>query len=180
MQEPTPTKVCPQCVETIQAAAKICPFCQSRLSRVVFWGQGLLTLAATLMLLGLLAGFGWWFERMDPFDNRESPFKQSDLRAGQVALERAKTRPEFWVSGLITNQGKLPWRVHGLEVRLLDSQSNLCDVIHVRVQEPFVAQPGQEHAFRVTLDQLAWTNSAINPQVRVESVSDGNRPFRPD
>jgi hypothetical protein len=56
MNEPTETKVCPYCAETIKAAAKRCPWCQALLGLSHRWFEGLVFLAVPLGLM-LLAVF---------------------------------------------------------------------------------------------------------------------------
>ena len=65
-------------------------------------------------------------------------------------------------------------------MRLLDAQGNLLDVHHPSVSDPFVVAPGAEGAFRVKLGEVAFTNSSVVQQVRVQTASDGNLPAKPD
>jgi hypothetical protein len=176
---PVETKVCPRCAETIKAAAKVCPFCQSHQSRWGLWKQELAMLACLLVLYLVSVLFFFAFlPDNDAFDNSTHPSTSNSLVTGQIAMERDDPLSRFWISGIVTNVGSHPWRVHGIEVRLLDSQGGLRDAIHPEIEEPFVVNPGQEHAFRVELGELIWSNTTLIPQVRVDIVSDGKRPMK--
>jgi hypothetical protein len=93
-------------------------------------------------------------------------------------LERDRRKPEFWLSGYITNTGNYPWRVQELEVRFMEGKSNLVDVRHPEIAEKFVVQPHQEQAFRVGLGTLVLTNSSLVARVRVQAATDGNFPAK--
>lgn len=171
------TKVCPRCAETIKVAAKVCPFCQSRQGRFACWDRDLAVLLPPLLFLGLAAVVCVWLfpEEAQP-DGRNFARHRGELAVVRVTLDRAKARPEFWVSGFVTNTGMFPWRIQELETRFQDGQGNLFDVSHPTVSEPFVVEPGREHAFRVSLGTIAWTNAAAVPQVRVQTATDGHLP----
>lgn len=181
MEAPSGTKVCPMCAETIKAAAKKCPFCQTRLGRWVRWHPDLLP-SLTAWCVMVMAGVFvvWVFPEEATPEGRSFAGHRSELGIRRAALERDKTRPEFWISGSVTNQGSYPWRVCELEVRLSDAQGNLRDVLHPKVNDRFVVEPRHEHAFRVELGTLAWTNFAGVPQVRVQTATDGHRSPDPD
>ena len=95
-------------------------------------------------------------------------------------MERDQRKPEFWLSGYITNIGNYPWRVRELEVRLIEGQGKLVDVRQAEVSEQFVVQPHQEEAFRVGLGRLVFTNSSTVAMVRVQAATDGNLPAKTD
>jgi membrane protein YdbS with pleckstrin-like domain len=177
MGESADTKVCPRCAETIKAAAEVCPHCQSRLARFAWWDRNLAGAAVAVVLLGQAIVVGVWLIPEDArSEGRRYARHRGDLAVVRVALDRAKVRPEFWVSGFVTNTGAFPWRVQELEARFQDVRGNVFDVYHPAVEDPFVVAPGQEHAFRVRLGIVAWTNAATVPQVRVQTATDGHLP----
>ncbi len=177
------TKVCPLCAETIKAAAKVCPHCQSRQGRfAILKGE----IAGTLVLLALLAIVAFLLDRIfsDESDwNLYTGFAlhRQDLQVVRTALGPGPRQSEYWLMGYVTNRGERPWRVHELEVRLQDPQGHLVDVRHPELgkEEAFVVQPGQEHAFRVTLDTLTRTNALNVSNVRVQIASDGRQRYDP-
>jgi hypothetical protein len=174
-------KTCPLCAETIKAAAKVCPFCRSPQSRSALRWQEFAILLAPLFLIGTVAVFfAWLFPEEARSEGRSFARHRAELGVVRVGLDRAKVRPEFWISGFVTNTGTHPWRVHELEVRFIDGQSNLFDVRHASVSGPFIVEPGKEHAFRVGLGTLGWTNPAAFPRVRVQAATDGHLPPKPD
>lgn len=105
---------------------------------------------------------------------------RNDLVVLGTSLDRAKAKPDFWLTGVITNKGEHPWRVHELEVRFMDERGGLLDVRHPEVKELFVMQPRQEHGFKVELGQVVFTNSHVSHQIRVQIATDGDRPLKPD
>jgi hypothetical protein len=105
---------------------------------------------------------------------------QDDLLVLSSSLERDGNRPDFWLTGVVTNRGGYPWRVHELEVRFLDGKGRLVDVSHPDVKALFVVQPRQEHAFKVPMGRRMFTNRDVTCQVRANVATDGNRPLKPD
>ena len=98
----------------------------------------------------------------------------------RTLMERDPRKPEFWLTGYITNIGDYPWRVEELEARFMEAESKLVDVRHLDISEKFVIQPHQEQAFRVGLGRLAFTNSGIVARVRVQTATDGKFPAKTD
>ena len=131
-----------------------------------------------MAVLGLVCY--WVFHEDFASKGRSFVRHRSDLRVLRALLEREKKKSEFWLTGYVTNSATYPWRVRELELRLVDAQGNLLDVHHPDVSDPFVVPPGMEVAFRVKLGELAFTNSSVVPQVRVQAASDGNLPATPD
>jgi hypothetical protein len=176
------TKVCRFCAETIKAAAKLCPYCRSKQGRYVVWRQELLIgiPAVILIIIAIML-----ISRLAPEDSgvggRGFAGHQSDLIVLSTSMDRDKMgKPDFWLAGVVTNQGVYPWRVHEFEVRFLDERGNLLDVRHPDLKDSFVIQSHQAHGFRVELDELAFTNRNITHQVRVQMATDGDRPEKPD
>lgn len=180
MTAATPTKVCPLCAETIKAAAKVCPYCQGRQSRFALWQQELPGALAMIALVGLAcAAIAWWLP--DEYrEGRNFARHRDELRVVRTLLDRPTGRPDSWLSGYVTNLRDHPWRVRELEVRFLDAEGNLVDVHSPAVMEPFVVQPRQEHAFRINLGTLTFTNPRMAQSVRVLTATDGLRPVKAD
>jgi hypothetical protein len=108
-----------------------------------------------------------------------APYREQ-LLVARTSLERDQRKPDFWLSGYVTNTGDYPWRVQELEVRFLEGANKLVDVHHPKIPETFVIQPHQEQAFRVELGRLVFTNSGILTRVRVQTATDGNFPAKTD
>jgi hypothetical protein len=174
------TKVCPFCAESIKTAAKLCPFCRSKQGRYVVWTQELLFGVPAAVLSGLAIFFIAWFAPDEKgVGGRSFTGHRDDLVVLGTSLDRIGTKPDVWLTGVVTNRGELPWRIHELEVRFLDEHGNLLDVSHPEVEDLFVVQPHQEHGFRVALHRPVFTNNMTH-QVRVHVATDGNRPLKKD
>jgi hypothetical protein len=180
MAEEQQTRVCPFCAETIKVVAKVCPFCRSKQGRYALWRQELLVavpgsalIVAAIVVLARIA------PDEKSVGGRGFAGHQSDLVVRSSALDRGKANSDFWITGVVTNRGEHPWRVHELEVRFRNERGDLLDVRHPDVTELFTVQSHQEHGFRAELGDLPFTNSGVTRQVRVQSATDGDRPLKP-
>lgn len=108
-----------------------------------------------------------------------APYREQ-LLVERTSLERDQRKPDFWLSGYVTNTGEYPWRVQELEVRFVEGEDKLVDVRHPDISEKFVIQPHQEQAFRVGLGRLVFTNGGIVARVRVQTAIDGTLPAKTD
>ena len=181
MSDQAEIKVCPHCAETIKAAAKVCPYCQSRQSRFTPWAQELAGAIGVLSCFGIII----WTVALAFTDKKLPDYSKfsrhrNELDVVRVSVERTQNGQVFWVSGCVTNKGNIPWRVHELEVRFLDSHDNLLNVTHSECNSPFVVQPIHEAAFRVRLGELAYTNTAPKHVVLVHTASEGNQIYDSD
>ena len=105
---------------------------------------------------------------------------RDDLAVLETSLARVSAKNDFYLTGVVTNRGEHPWRVQELELRFLDVHGKLLDVRHHSVKEPFVVLPRHAHAFRAQIGELAFTNSNVGQQVRVQEATDGDRALKPD
>ena len=105
---------------------------------------------------------------------------RNDLAVDRIAWDRPTSKPEFWVSGFVTNKASRAWRIHELEILLLDNGGKALDVRHLTIRDPFVVHPGQEHAFRTMFGNVVESNQLSQCSVRVHLGSNGNRSFTPD
>lgn len=133
----------------------------------------------TLIALIGLACYWLFPDAFRPAERSFAPYR-AQLVVGRTTLERDQGKPEFWLTGYITNTGDYPWRVHELEVRFLKGGSDLADVRHPDISDKLVVQPHQEQAFRVGLGMLIFTNSGVVTMVRVQDATDGNLPAKTD
>jgi hypothetical protein len=178
---PSETIICPFCAETIKAAAKVCPFCQSKQGRFAFWRQKFLgVIPVIFFVIAAIVILAWFAPESNHPGGRNFTWHRSDLVVMNTSLERNGARPDFWLTGVVTNQGKFPWRVCQFEVRFLDERSNLLDVYHPDAEGSFVVGSCQESGFRVKLGRPAFTNNSITRQVRVQLAIDGDRPLKQD
>jgi hypothetical protein len=174
-------KACPFCAEAIKVAAKVCPYCHASQTRLGHWGPYLLVAGSTAVMLAFvgLVCVPLFPDAFRPEGRSFAPYR-AQLQVSRTSLERDSRKPEFWLSGYITNIGNYPWRVQELEARLMEGENNLVDVRHADIPEKFVIQPHQEQAFRVRLGSLAFTNSGIVAKVHVQTATDGTLPAKTD
>lgn len=177
MNENAETKICPFCAETIKAAAKKCPHCNSRLVRYAIFRQEFALAICCLVSVGMLILICAWVLPDDSGSQYHFESHRRDLEAKgvMVNLRLEGTNKYYYdVSGLITNRGNYSWRVEHLELTVTNTQG-VADVVHTYVQHPFVVQPQSEHAF-VFHEPTSLTNEVVAAHARVENASDGNIP----
>ena len=175
------TKVCPLCAEIIKTTAKVCPFCRSKQGRCALWRQELPVAVTGLALLSMaVVMIAWLTPEEEGVGGRSFAGNRNELVVLNTTLDPLKAKPAFWLTGVITNRGQHPWRVHELEVRFVDHRGNLLDARHPVVKELFVVLPRQEQGFRVELGELVFTNKNVTHQVRVQVATDGDRPSKPN
>ena len=176
MSDPDAKRTCPRCAEEIKAAAKVCPFCQTRQSRFMILGEEVAIFLSVLFVIGLAVPVLLWaFPHEDGSGGRAYSPHRGGLQVVRTQWETVGKRADVWLSGYVTNQGNYPWRVRELEVRYLDAQGGLLEVDSGSFSDPFVVQPGYEHAFRLQLtSHRPYLTNAANRQVRVQSATDGN------
>ncbi|HXT12422.1 MAG TPA: hypothetical protein VN873_12735 [Candidatus Angelobacter sp.] len=175
------TKICPFCAETIKMAAKKCPFCNSRLGRFPIFRQELMAGLAALILYGsfIFVCASVWPDDSDgsryPFERHRNELKVVNVN---VTVENQESNKYYYaVSGFVTNRGRLPWRVQEFELTVTNAQG-APDVVHASVANPFVVQPGDEHAFAFHRS-TTLTNRVLAARARVENARDGNAPAKP-
>jgi hypothetical protein len=176
------TKVCPYCAETIKAAAKKCPFCNSRMARYDYYLHHGAAALACLISFGCLAFVAAWvFPGDSSKDGRSFARHRSDLNAKDVAVkieDGGTSGHYYYVSGVVTNSGEFPWRVENFELTISNAQG-IADVIHAEVKDAFVVQPHADHGF-IFQCRTVMTNTVIAAQARVENARDGNMPEKGD
>lgn len=185
MAEAEQTKVCPLCAETIKAAAKVCPHCRTRQSRFVILGSELVGIVSVLIVVTAYIAIPLYFDRMFPdLSDGTSSFAfvihRNDLSVERPVWEADQRGNDYyWLTGLVTNKGTYPWRIHGFEIRFMDDQK-MTDArqVDLKKAEVFVVQPGQEHAFKIQFYSPMLTKSS-KLVVRVEKATDGRERYEP-
>src|ERR1700690_2017545 len=111
MSDISESRTCPLCAETIKAAAMVCPFCRAHQSRFALWREQYIHVIGALVMMALLGLVCYWVFH-DDFASKGQSFTRhrSDLRVLRSSLERGKKKPEFWLTGYVTNSGSYPWR----------------------------------------------------------------------
>lgn len=174
------TKTCPRCAEAIKSAAKVCPHCGLRQGRFAMWRQDLPIAFGCLMMCLPIVPLLLLLPEEKGVGGRKFSGHRDELLVLETLLDRPGIRPEFYLIGIVTNRSDHAWRVHELEIRFMDAQGKLLDARHHEVRDPFVVLPRHEHGFRAQVGELAFTNSNVSRQVRVQNATDGDRPLKPD
>jgi hypothetical protein len=158
------------------------PYCRSKQGRYIILTQELLIAVPTVVLIIVAIMVITWLAPEDGgIGGRSFSGHQSDLIVlGSSMDPDDKGNSDYWLTGVVSNQGVHPWRIDELEVRFVDNHGNLLDVYHPGIKHPFVVQSHRGHGFKVELGHLAFTNPNITRQVRVQTATDGDRPAKPD
>ena len=174
------TKTCRRCAEAIKSTAKVCPHCGLRQSWYALWQQDVPILFGCVLMCMATVPLFWMLPDEKSVGGRKFSGHRDEIAVLDTSLDRPGVKSEFYLTGVVTNRGDHAWRVHGLEIRFLDAQGKLLDVRNHSVTSPFVVLPRHEHGFRAQIDELAFTNSNVSHQVRVQEATDGDRPLKPD
>ena len=106
MGDESQTKICPLCAETIKAAAKVCPYCQASQKRFALWRKDSLPLLSAVLFTAFLGAVCIWVFPDDVASTGPSfPRHREDLQVLRTSLERSKKKPEYWLTGYVTNSG---------------------------------------------------------------------------
>jgi hypothetical protein len=176
MNETAETKICPFCAETIKAAAKKCPHCNSPVPRFAIFRQEIFMCVCGVISIGTFIFVCAWTWPNDKDGSRyDFAWHRGGLEAKNVNVAvRLQGTNEYYydVSGLVTNKGRIPWRIQDIELSITNSQGTP-DVVHASMKNSFVVQPHTEHAFALHRWTM-MTNAVVVAQARVENAQDGN------
>jgi hypothetical protein len=177
MDNAAETKICPFCAETVKAAAKKCPFCNSRLGRWKLLRDDLWIGVGYLIIFGC---FIFVLVKLAPEDSPEGGRNfarhRAELIVSKVEVQvvpRGTSAFDYSVSGLVTNKGGYPWKIQEFELTVSNA-AGATDVKNQRIEEPFVVQPHSENAFAFR-SYTTLTNTIVSAQARVADAQDGSR-----
>lgn len=80
--------------------------------------------------------------------------------------------PDVWVSGYITNQSTRDWEADLLEIRVLDTRGQICEVERSSLSPSLVILSHHEIAFRTQVSGAAFTNKNNSLVVRVDLANE--------
>jgi hypothetical protein len=139
------------------------------------WVDGLETNAALQKSLNAHVGAAAGFSKIPA--SLEVRFVDSDgnlLNKHEAESNVMIVKPDFWLSGVITNKGTRPWYAGELEIRFFDARTNLVDTQHLDPHHLVRVEPHKSSAFRQLLDRYVATNSGSFFRVRVQDASDAD------
>jgi len=169
------TKVCPQCAETIQAAAKVCPHCRA-------WQQQRWSLQNPQVMAAVAAGFwilvfgglGLFLERL-LLPRRDFAPHQSELRIveSHLSLRVSGSNLLVTVVGTLTNLTAFGWKDVGLEAQCFNAAGELVDVVARGGDFSGVTLlPRTSAGFRLEGKAARPTNDYVRHEVFVRSAKD--------
>lgn len=121
------TKICPQCAETIKAAAKKCPRCRSGLIKTKTTGwfelgaSGFLFFAPLILLAWLVRGLN---EPGETFDQHRSQIIVTNTTTHYSRSDNANI---IAVVGYLVNESSFSWKSLQLEAQFFDANGKLVD-----------------------------------------------------
>ena len=132
-------------------------------------------LGGILILGGFIFVCVWIFPNEKDGSRYDFAWHRHDLEVKYVTVtvRTEDTNANYYdVTGLLTNKGRIPWRVDEIELSITNSQGTP-DVLHVNLDNSFVVQPNTEHGFGFH-KWTSLTNVVIAAHARVENAGDGN------
>lgn len=179
MAEP-PTKVCPQCAETIKAAARVCPRCRTPLT---FKGLFFPFVFPMVILIAIYSPFLlllWWQRDVNGHEREFDP--------GHDKITVYDTRQHYSQSGqtnyittvgFLRNESAHAWKSIQLEVRYFNEQGKLTDTKTETLS--FQTLPaGMTGAFRLRAEAAAEAAAYVSNQVFVVTAQNAQNRFSPD
>ena len=171
--DPTSSRTCPYCAESIKREAKVCPRCRQwqtlrsiRNPAISVWVYGFphLVIYALMAMLILTA--------VNRFTNPKPDYTDyvNSLRVTESRMNWAESGngPRIYITGILTNQSGIAWRDIELECRFLDTNGLLVDAAHPNVR--LTIQPHDDSAFRAVVTPSHATNDYASFRLLVSTA----------
>lgn len=174
------TRTCPFCAETIKAASKLCPRCRQWLTVrslrnpvVSLWLNGGLIIAS-LVVLGTV--FLSTLERLtNPKPSYTEALDPIKILESSLTWRQTSSDLRVLLTGIITNQSRVPWANVELECRFFDTNGAMIDVAHPTVH--FTIQPHDDAGFSASVRPACATNRYASYKLTVTTARNDRSRF---
>jgi hypothetical protein len=146
------TKVCPQCAETIKAAAKVCPHCRYHQKKWSLKNPGIAVTLASLVLITCWIAVGTFFEKtFGPKEEFATYRDEISVLNSQFSQRISGSNLLVSIVGTLTNHSGVGWKDVGVEAQFFNKAGKLIDAITVSADgfNGVTVLPHGETAFKI-------------------------------
>jgi len=154
-------RICPFCVESIEAKAKVCPRCHQWLTLKSFRHPLVMMLAHVVPMTAVWIVFAaLMFSSIDRLQNPKPYYSEfpNSLKVLESQMNWAQTKDglRIYITGVLTNASPVGWKDTELDCRFFDSHGAMIDASVGRNYGTVLSC--DDEAFRVAITPIAPTN----------------------
>ena len=152
MAENEQTKTCPLCVETIKAAAKVCPHCRHWQKRWSLHNPQVGVTLWTSLAVAVWCCFGIFVNKLFGPKEQFATYR-NEISVVNSEFSQRISGSNLWITvvGTLTNHSDIGWKDVGLEAKFFDKSGKMIDAITVNAGDyhGVVILPHGEAAFKI-------------------------------